>query len=145
MYADLEMLPSHVVFFRPKGGRGKKMLGFLNRLTQLGLADILVISREWGVPYQMTDVPYGVGEGCWWFHEPTPQAIAILENLGVEVPEENRRPKFEQTRTLPLPTPEFAEAAIVSAIEETREQKNGDHNPKSGANVGHKRKATAAT
>jgi hypothetical protein len=131
MQADLRALPNRDIWYR--AAQSKWYPGRLADLFKGGEATIVLESSEWGVPWQLGEVPYGKNKvKCWYFHSPNQEARKLMETLGVPMTEEDMVPAWQvslpaakEAPEKPLVTPEFAEAVIENTLEDLRNHDNG--------------------
>lgn len=129
MKVDLRCLPSREIWYRAK--TDKWYPGRLLDLQKYGQADLVLESGDWGVTYPIYDKPYGKEkEGHWYFKDPSPEALALLERIETKIGPEDHIPAWQSATPVAVLSPEFVENVVATALEEKRDHKNGDYHPR---------------
>src|SRR5258708_20638477 len=129
MHANLRALPNRDIWYR--AAHEKYHPGRLTELNKDGVATLILESGEWGIPWIISDIPYGKDKlKHWYFHDPSEEHRILMENLVVIMPPEDSVPSWYVAPPAPkvaVPSAEFVQNVIEGALEETRDKRNGNH------------------
>jgi len=106
--------------------------GTLLDIFQKGMAHVQIRGSEWGpTDWKLNDQPYGKDKvGHWYFVNPHPEALALLETLGVELGDKDHIPSWQSAdppKATSVVSPEFVQTVVEGALEKHRDHSNGDH------------------
>jgi ribosomal protein L12E/L44/L45/RPP1/RPP2 len=122
------MIPDRNIWYQHKTDQlmpGRLVNAVVNSAGEL-TGTLIIESHHWGDTWRLDDKPYGkcVNES-WWFHNPSEELAAVLENAGFELPEDNLEPDWANVRSF-----------TVEDIEEILEAGSTDDNTLAPAGAG---------